>query len=300
MAKLYNAITANPANIEARNLLTFYLLKQGKSIKASYINNAALCFDEDNAWANCLNVYILKNQKKHKLADKQLVKLANVELKSREDVLCIATTMILFNRIPQLVLFLQKQIVNYSDAFIFATLLIGCMALGNNEEMSRDLKRLISVGKSNPQLTEWIETIDDKINVLDEYKKVFVLCGESSHPQYSPQQNELLSVREISRKALDKSYLPVIKCCLEHREIMYTKQYEKEIIDIFHAYLENANCKMYIDISEVSTCACYLEYIYCTNNYIDMTRKELADKYNISLSVLNKAVKTLEYYLQHI
>lgn len=300
VAKLYKAITANPANIEARNLLTFYLLKQGKYIKASYINNAALCFEEDNVWANCLKAYILQSQKKHKPADKQIVKLASIEPKSREDVLCVATTLILFNRIPLLVLFLQKHIVNYCDAFIFATLLIGCMALGNNEEKSRDLKRLISVGKSNCQLTEWIDTLDDNINVLNEYKKVFVMCGESKHPQFSPQQSELLSVKQVSRKAIDKSYLPVIKCCLEHKEIMYTKQYEREIIDILNAYLENANCKMYIDISELSTCACFLEYIYCMQNFIDITKKELADKYNISLIMLNKAIKALEYYQDKI
>jgi hypothetical protein len=104
---------------------------------------------------------------------------------------------------------------------------------------------------------------------------------------YNPvKYRQLLQNKRSNKVRLSKKYLPIVECALEHREIMYTPNYEKEIIEVLNNLQVNLG-------DEILASSAAVEYIYCKKNYIEMDKDELIKKYNISDLLFNETLKKI-------
>ena len=304
-AKLYKAIIANSANLEARNLLTLVHLLKGELNKAIYINKSVHMLEPQNVWASCLRTYIVNVKKRHiSVLDKELLLLASLQMTDRRDVLTVAATLIAFNRRAELVLFLKKQIVFFCDELVYAVLLLAFVAV-NYDSYSMEMQNIISIAAGNERLKEWSDNLvakidsDGELDVHKEFFDILKLYGEEKTLECSPDIHYNLSkIKDNKYKKVQKPYTSIVESALEHKEIIYSKYYEKEIERILSRFIDNKNSKAFIDISEVDVCAAVMEYKYCSENYIDITNQELADKYSVTLQALNRTIKILENHLK--
>ncbi len=304
-AKLYKAIIANSANLEARNLLTLVHLLKGELNKSIYINKSVLLLEPQNVWASCLRAYIVNAKRRRStVLDKELGQLVSLQMTDRRDVLSVAATLIAFKRHKELVLFLKKQIVIFCDELVYAVLLLAFVAV-NYECYSIEMQNIISIAAANERLKEWSDKLMAKIgsggelDMRREFNDILVLFAEEKTIECSPDIHCSLSqIKDNKYKKLQKPYTSIVRSAVEHKEIIYSKHYDKEIERILSRFLDNKNSKTFIDISEVDVCAAVMEYIYCSENFIDMTSQELADKYNVTLQSLNRTIKILENHIK--
>lgn len=304
--ELYKSIIANPSNNKSRNLLTLTLMQQQKYTRAEYINRTVKDTDEDNVWANCLSLYINSYLGKHSKVNKLLETLVLAEIVDREDLLCVATTLLVFNKTDELIILLEMYIPEYSDSTIYSILLLGYAIAQNGNKVDEVLKILLSLEKTNTELVEWITSIknyfynpNEKFIALDEYNKILSLSKENNSPMYNPlKYTELFFKGKTAKPKLNKKYQPIIKCIIEHREIMYTRYYEKEIIGVLNECIKEAK-EPQAEIDNIEAFSAALEYIYCKQYFIEMGKEELIKKYNLSLIAFNRAFTKLDIELKN-
>lgn len=300
--ELYKAVISNPSNLHARNLLTLALIEQQKFRRAEYINITVKNVDEYNVWARCLGIYLMSYTGKHSRVDKALELLTLAEIESREDLLCVATTLLVFNKLEELILLLEIYINAFSDSLIYCTLLLGYALTKNIKKFKQSYKTVCALSKDNNELIKWLEYIKlnveapiESISVIIEFKKILVLHKETHNPMYDPiKYHELYIKMKRIKPKLNRKYIPIIDCAIEHREIMYTQYYKKEIIEILNDCLENSNKPLeYID-DEVVAYSAALEYIYCKLYFIGIEKADLLRKYNLTFKSFNEAHKRLK------
>lgn len=301
--ELYKSISSNPSNVKARNLLTLTLLEQQKFIRAEYINESVSCIDEDNVWSSCLFLYILLHSGKYNKFNKLLETLVLGEIENREDLLCVATTLLVFNKIDELILLLEMYIIEYNDSFIYSTLLLGYVLAKNANKFNEVFIIVSSSAKTNIELFEWLQNIKGYINepngkvlAIVEYNKLFSINKEVINPMNNPiQYQELYAAMRKVKPKFSKKYLPIIDCAIGHREIMYTRYYEKEIIGILNDCVSAAKEPIkFIDYG-VAAYSAALEYIYCRQYGVEMGKEELIHKYNLSSIAFSSALKKLSF-----
>ncbi len=301
-SELCKAVSSNPFNVKARNLLTLTLIAQGNYVRAKYISNTVRDIDKDDVWANCLYIYILSNTGKQKRVNKLLEVLPLAEIQNREELLCVATTLLVFNKVEELILLLEMYITEYSDPLIYSTLLLGYTLTQNIEKFNGIYKILFSLCKTNIELVGWLECIKRNINsqnekllAIDEYNKIFSINKEVNNPIYHPKkyQELYLKIRRPKQK-LSKKYEPIIACAVRHREIMYTQYYEKEIISILNNCLLDSKGSLEIQNNDIAAYSAALEYNYCKQYFIEVGKKEIIQKYNLSSISFDRALKKLE------
>ncbi len=302
--ELYKSVSLYPFNLDARNLLTLALLEQRNYERANYIGVTVRLIDKYNVFANCLCLYVLSNAKKHKRVQKFIETLTLGEIECREDLLCAVTTLIVFNRADELIILLEMYITQYSDQLIFSALLLGYALTKNIENFDKIYKILLALGRDNFELMAWIEYIknylyspisNENMHAIDEYCKVFTMCQEVRHPMYDPKRyQELYSQVSEPKPKLSKKYLPIIECTINHREIMYTQYYRKEIICILNDCISHAKKPLDISNCNMEAYAAALEYNYCMLYYIECEKEELIQKYNISLVAFEKALREIK------
>jgi Tfp pilus assembly protein PilF len=301
--ELCKAISSNPFNVKARNLLTLTLIEQQNYDRAQYISKTVGIIDEDDVWSNCIGLYILSQAGKHSKVNKLLETLTLGEIENREDLLCVATTLLIFNKIDELILVLEMYINQYSDSLIYSTLLLSYAITQNEEKFNIICNILYTSGKTNNDLAEWIEYIksyftmpNEKLLTIDEYNKIFDINKEASNPMYNPAKyKELYAQLHRSKQKLSKKYVPIINCAIEHREIMYTRYYEKEIIGILNDCVAEAKDPLEAINDGIAPYSAALEYKYCKQYFIEMEKEELIQKYSISSITFDRALKNLKF-----
>jgi len=300
--ELSKAISSNPFNVRARNLLTLTLMGQQNYDRALYISRTVKIINKDDVWANCLYLYILSHAGKHSRVNKLLETLTLGEIENREDLLCVVTTLLVFNKIDELILLLEIYIIQYSDSLIYSTLLLGYTLTQNTQKFNEIYEILFSLGKTNNELFGWLEYIkayndsqNEKLSAIDEYNKIFRINKEANNHMYNPVKYQELFVGLHRRKQkLSKIYVPIIDCTVQHREIMYTRYYEKEIIEILNDCVSEAK-DPFVDINgDVAAYSAALEYNYCKLYFIEMGKEELIQKYNLSSIKFHRALKILK------
>ncbi|QNU67590.1 tetratricopeptide repeat protein [Ruminiclostridium herbifermentans] len=303
--ELYKSVSLHPFNLEARNLLTLALLEQRSYERANYVGMTVRLIDKYNMFANCLCLYVLSHEKKHKKVKRFLETLTLGNIECREDLLCAVTTLIVFNRADELIILLEMYITQYSDQLIFSALLLGYAFTRSVENFEKTYRILASLGKDNIELMAWLEDIkgyiysnaidDESIHVIDEYCKVYTICQEVRHPMYDPYRyRKIYSQISEPKTKISKKYLPIIECAINHREIMYIQSYKKEIICILNDCISHTKKPLDISKCNVEAYAAALEYNYCMLYYIECEKEELIQKYNISLVAFEKALREVK------
>lgn len=309
--KLYNAtrelcksISLNPFNMDARNLLTLTLIEQKNYEHADYIGMTVKMIDKYNIWAHCLCLYVLSHEGKHSRVKKFIETLTLADIDSREDVLCAVTTLIVFNRVDELILLLEMYITQYADQLIFSALLLGYAFTQSLEKFDETYKVLLSLSKKNYELIAWLEQIKNHIDSpssdgivlpIDEYCKVFSICSEDRNPMYDPIRYK--QVYEQIRKPkpkLNKKYMPIVDCAIKHREIVYIQCYRKEIISLLDNCIRSAGKPINVANCSIEAYSAALEYNYCKLYHIDCEKEDLIKKYNISSILFGSALKDLK------
>lgn len=302
--ELCKSISSFPFNVEARNLLTLTLLEQQNYERADNICTTVRLIDKYNVWANCLCIYVLSHSRKHSRAKKFLETLILGEINNREDLLCIVTTLIVFNRVDELILLLEIYINQYADQLIFSTLLLGYCLTQNIEKFNEIYNVLLAVGKGNNELMRWLECIKghalalsiDKIIAIDEYCELFNIFDEDRNPMYDPfRYQELYSKLHDPKPKLSKKYMPIIDCAIKHREIMYIQQYRKEIICLLNNSIKGNEKPLNIEENGIEAYSAALEYNYCNLYFIECEKKDLIKKYGISSMLLEGALRDLQF-----
>ncbi|MHB8061834.1 MAG: tetratricopeptide repeat protein [Ruminiclostridium sp.] len=300
--ELCKAINSNPFNVRARNLLTLTLMGQKNYNRAHYISKTVKIINKDDVWSNCLSLYILSLAGKHSKVNKLLETLMLGEIGNREDLLCVITTLLVFNRVDELILLLELYIIQYSDLLVYSTLLLGYTLTKNVEKVNEIYSILHELGKSNSEFVEWLKYIksynasqNEKLLAIAEYNKIFSINKEADNPMYNPiHYQELFNQLHRPKQKLSKSYLPIIECAVQHREIMYTRYYEKEIIGILIDCVSEAKDPFEAINDGVAAYSAALEYTYCKQYFIDMGKEELIQKYKLSSITFDKALKKIK------
>ncbi|MDF2986337.1 MAG: hypothetical protein K0R50_1847 [Eubacterium sp.] len=298
---LYKSIISNPLNIEARNLLTLALLKEQHCIRASYINSSVKNIDSENIFCNCLEIYILHNAKKLSKARRVLEILPYRPVKSREDLLCAATTLLYFNKHEELVKFIEMYIVDYSDPLIYSILLLSYVLMDDYQKAKEISGIITTCTPGNTGLVEWVNyagksanLIDIKADFKEQYKKLFILNDEPLNYRYDPGiYAGLLEENQVRKGKLPKKYTPIIEGALKKREIMYSSMYQKEIIGMLLECTEKSLEPFEAINGSYAMYSAALEYLYCKQFFIPMNKEELINKYEINRNLFNTALNRL-------
>ncbi len=305
--ELYKAIGFNPMNTDARNLLVLILIEQQNYKRASnFIATVTNIYSED-IWANSLKIYNLYGSRKYSRVEKLLKILPFRSIYNRKDLLCIATTLILFNKIDELIQLLETYIVEYSDLFVCSLLLIGYIASKNYDKANQIINNLRTIKTLDTDFSDWIKRVCEilkedtsEVSVLDEYKEIFRIIGEPEDYMYSPFRyleifESASKPRQRTIKKVPKKYNSVVECVVLHKEIMYVPEYEKEIIQILYNIIHHTGELLIESEKDRVGLSAVIEYIYCKENFIDLEKEELIQKYGISSIAFNKLLKKINY-----
>lgn len=300
--QLYKSISSNPLNIEARNLLTLALMEEQQYIRAMYINSTAESIDIDDIWAECLSTFIISNAKKHAKIKKSLDVLPFRPVGSRGDLLCIAVTLLAFERIEELVKFLEMYIIEYNDALIYCILLMGYILLQKTENAEKAADVLEGLSEGNNGLQKWTAFMKghmggerENFSTREQYEKLFLINNEPLNFKYHPSRyfDLLRSSQPVSPRP-GKAQQAIVEGTLRHKEIMYSQYYKKEIIDLLSRFQIEAGKPVETVNSSFDTYSAVLEFIYCRRYHIEMDKKEIIRKYNINSTSFETVLKNLD------
>ncbi len=303
--ELYKAIAFNPMNSDARNLLTLIMLeKQNYKRASNFIATVTNIYSED-IWANSLQIYNLYYTRKYSRMEKLLKILPYRNIYNRKDLLCIATTLVIFKKIDELIHLLETYIVEYSDLFIYSLLLIGYIATKNNHKATQIIQNLQSIDALNVDFADWLKKVsqflkgkNSEVSVIEEYEEIFNIMGEPEDYMYNPSwyikifQNASGPRQRAVRKIPGK-YNSVVKYAVLHKEIMYAPEYEKEIIQMLYNIVNDTGELLIENEKDIIALSAVVEYIYCKQNFIEMDKEELIDKYGITPISFNKALRKM-------
>lgn len=307
VSELYRAIAFNPLNTEARNLLVLIMLEQQNYKRAASFISTVLNIYSEDIWANTLKIYNLYCTRKYSRVEKLLKILPFRRVHNRKDLLCIVTTLIVFNKIDEMILLLETYIVEYNDLIIYLTLLLGYVSVKNYSKANQMIKNLLSFKTLNKDISDWLKKISRvmkentvEISVLDEYKEIFGIIGEPEDYMYSPTgYSEILEnafgSRQRASRRIPAKYNSVVKCTVLNKEIMYVPDYEKEIIHLLCNIIKGTEELLPENEKDITALSAVVEYIYCKENFIEMGKEELIQKYGITSISFNRVLKKIKY-----
>ncbi len=307
ISELYKAIAFNPMNTDARNLLVLILMEQQNYKRASNFIATVINIYSEDIWANSLKIYNLYHTRKYSRVEKLLKILPFRSIYNRKDLLCIATTLIIFNKIDELIHLLETYIVEYSDLFICALLLIGYISKKNYGKANSIINNLQSIKSLDIDFSDWIKKVSElikednsEVSVLEEYKEIFRIIEEPEDYMYSPFRyikifENASRPRQRTLRKIPKKYNSVVECVVLHKEIMYAPEYEKEIIQILYNIIYYTGELLINNEKDIVVLSAAIEYIYCKENLIEMEKEELIQKYEIPSILFNKLLKKIKY-----
>ncbi len=298
---LYKAIQANPFNVEARNQLTLALMEKRQFIRAEYMNSTVNIIDSENIWGNCLNIYLLSRSKKNAAFRRALELLPYRPMENRDELLCAATVLMVFDKTEELVKLVETYAVEYSDRLIYSVLMLAYIITGRRSK-ALELSELINICTENcGSLADWVSYIIDENNrgqiadnVIKEYINLFCVNQEPMKPRYDAgKYYGLLMDNEFGKVKLPRKYAPIIEGALKNREIVYSSLYKKEITGIFTKAVQGLKQSIEPLGGSYDMYSAALEYSYCRLFHIEMEKGEIINKYKITSGLLNDALKVL-------
>ncbi len=298
---LYKAIQANPFNVEARNQLTLALMEKRQFIRAEYMNSTVNIIDSENIWGNCLNIYLLSRSKKNAAFRRALELLPYRPMENRDELLCAATVLMVFDKTEELVKLVETYAVEYSDRLIYSVLMLAYIITGRRSK-ALELSELINICTENcGSLADWVSYIIDENNrgqiadnVIKEYINLFCVNQEPMKPRYDAgKYYGLLMDNEFGKVKLPRKYAPIIEGALKNREIVYSSLYKKEITGIFTKAVQGLKQSIEPFGGSYDMYSAALEYSYCRLFHIEMEKGEIINKYKITSGLLNDALKVL-------
>ncbi len=302
MKQLYKSIDANPLNVEARNLLTLVLMEKRQYTRAMYINSTVENIDVEDVWAECMSVFIISNVKKNSRVKNSLDVLPFRPIDCREDLLCIAATLMAFDRTEELVRLMETYIVEYNDVLIYCILLLGYVALQKKENAGKITDIMETLSGNSQGLLQWTAAMKDcmkckpeDFSAQEQYLKLFELNNEPVDFKYHPAKYfNLLGNSGTGNLKPGRKYQAIIDGAMRHREIMYSRNYKKEIIDLLISLEPDTGKAIEAVDSSYDAYSAALEFIYCRRYHIDMEKKELIRKYNINSILFEKVLKDMD------
>lgn len=298
---LYKAIKANPLNMEARNHLTLVLIQKQQYIRAGYINSTVNIIDSQNIWGNCLNIYLLSNSKKRVALKHALELLPYYPIENREELLCVATVLINFNKTEELIKLIEAYAAEFSDRLIYSLLMLAYI-LTDKQSKAEALSGVINTyAEDSKSLAEWVSYINDGKNQqhilntpVEQYANVFSANQEPINYKYDAvTYYNILHKNKTNRAKLPNKYIQIIEGAVRNREIVYSSSYKKEIIEILNQAVEELKQPIRPFNGSYDIYSAALEYSYCRLFHIEMEKKELVIKYKITSELLNLALKVL-------
>ncbi len=298
---LYKSIIGNPMNIEARNQLTMLLMEEKQFIRAEYISNTVNIIDSGDIWGNCLYIYLLSHSKKRAALKRALELLPYRPIENREELLCIATTLINFHKIAELVQLIEKYVLGYGDQILYSILILGNVITDKHNE-AEELKGILSsCAQGDSRFMTWLAFITEKSNsqaikdsAVEQYIEIFSIHNEADNLRFHPSRYRRIIERKSENKSkLPRKYAPIIEDTVRNREIMYSEFYKKEIIELFIKVLEGQSEPIPVKNVNYSKYSAALEYLYCKQYSIEIEKEEIVKKYNVTTKEFNNAIKVI-------
>jgi hypothetical protein len=144
-----------------------------------------------------------------------------------------------------------------------------------------------------------LEDILGRVQNNDFFKAIITKALKSRKDEKLKEEKAGLTERGLKQKTLwNKEWDDVIDCALVKREKSYGRNYRKEIRDIWLHNIVRISPGFLPVIRKKEVWAAVLEYLFCQSHQIQITHKQLADKYSISKSAVNNRLKWVEDNLQ--
>ena len=96
---------------------------------------------------------------------------------------------------------------------------------------------------------------------------------------------------KISHIQWQQEWDAVIDCALKNREVNYQSSYKNELKNIWMNFIDNRGKKGLPIIKKSEIWAAALEYIYCNRHLIRVSKRKLAEKYNVSTTSITKKLR---------
>lgn len=169
-------------------------------------------------------------------------------------------------------------------------------------EGSIDLKKkIIDIVKQldEIEIKKLVMDMVDQIFVNEEVKnyiiKIFNLKKrEISNENIKKNELKLVASLKIAHSEWQKEWDAVIDCALTKSEVNYRSNYKKELKSIWMKLVDKYKVKGFPKIDKHEIWAAVIEYIYCSKHLISVSKKSLAEKYNISTSTLSSKLRDYE------
>jgi tetratricopeptide (TPR) repeat protein len=169
-------------------------------------------------------------------------------------------------------------------------------------EGSIDIKRNIIevIHKANDdEMILILTAMLDQVYVSKEVKNFIIkTLGIKNHNinTFDNEKSDLQIVKalKIAHSEWQKEWDAVIDCALMKSEFSYRSNYKRELKSIWLNLVEKNKIKGIPNIKKHEIWAAVIEYIYCSNHLIRVSKKSIAKKYNISTTSLSSKLKDYE------
>lgn len=254
--KFEKALENDPHAIKARNILSLMCFINGEFNRAVSLARSVIKLDEQNLFANFLLLIYYEELGLKNIYGKQAEAVDKLKACRNEDIL-------------ELIDICTKL----KGSFNTLDRLKGLLA--QNKEAARVLKssqRKDSFGHGKEKILA-VQKLED--------------CSKDG------EKNEMMLKESQGSGSLHlkwkKEWEGIIECAIQKREFIYKGSYKNELKNIWMNFIKAVYPEKPPVIKKQEIWAAALEYIYCNRNLINMSKKRLAEKYNISpASITNK------------
>lgn len=300
-SKLEKAIEIDPELVSPRNDLSMAYFSIGEADRAISLAKCVLILEPENIFAHCNLLLFYIQAGKQEPGNKQLKILSDLKVNNKEELMKLISTYAFLKKHAKIV----KILLNYlrdNEEYIFfhmlSTAFYNLKRYGDAENVWNSMIKLFPHYKA--AIEHYIKINSDTKNGIIqhadmEYTDKF--SGQSGEEYMSTVINRNFPDRSDKSKMKSihwrKEWKAVIDCAIKNKEFIYRENYESELKGIWMNFISRVYPENLPMIRKRETWAAALEYIYCNLHLISVSKRDLAEKYNVSLSSIVSKLKDL-------
>jgi len=137
---------------------------------------------------------------------------------------------------------------------------------------------------------------DESVKKIEEDLELQKIHNSSAFKEVKEEKSIIIKAGQrsaFSNAVWKKEWETIIDCAIKNKEQNYADSYGNDLKDIWMGIIRKYPSQKDIKIRKREVWAAALEYIYCSLNFIEVTKTKIAHKYNISTSSLSLKLKDI-------